>query len=303
MHSYYVGMQVYARMLDLHRQTGSTVTVDESDFITQMETGNYVTTKLVEQYTAGFGNTTLPSSTECDFKFDKPVLQAGDNIVGFFGPYVSPGVLAQRIVEDAARTVAPNAEDPGDNWQLEIDQPDAEDEDAPAAPQPNRRCIGWAPRERLRQEMMTALGHARITPEAFHSDNPSIPINTRLMNYIHYQLSETHGFVEGSVPRSKTGSTAQIMTAVLNDRNEVSIRGPYPATASIAFFASAFRYRVDISQHPQILAPYEGAPLIPNLERNRLQNPILNEHLYHTIFCDSNARLKRIVKSNFASKV
>lgn len=263
MHSYYVGMHVYARMLELHRQCGAVITPDESDFITQIDVGNFALTKLVEQYTSGFGNTTIPGSSKCDFVFNKPNLQAGENIPGFFGPiaenavdyatYVCPGVLAQRIVEDTARTVAPIAEDPGDEWQLEIDQPDPDDEDAPAVPQPNVRCIGWFPRERLRQEMMTALGHARVTPEAFHYDNPTLPINTRLINYIHYQLSEVRGFVEGSLPKSKTGSVAQIVISVLNDHNEVSVRGPFPMAGSMAFFVSAFRYRVDVHNNPQIL--------------------------------------------------
>lgn len=311
MHSYYVGMHVYARMLDLARQTGAALTIDEADFITQMEVGDYSVTKLIEQYTAGFGNTTIPGSSDCDFIFDKPNLVAGDNIRGFFGPiaenpvdyatYVCPGVLAQKIVEDIARTNVPVANDIGDQWQLEIDQP--EEEDGEPAPQPNRRCVGWFPRERLRQEMITALAHARITPEEFHADNPSLPINTRLMNYVHYQLSEVRGFVEGKLPKSKTGSTAQIVTGVLNDEDEVSIRGPFPVAGSIAFFASAFRYRVDVQHNPRLLAPYDNAPDIIGIERNRLsENPMLNQHLYQTIYCNSNTRLKRIVKFNFESK-
>lgn len=93
---------------------------------------------------------------------------------------------------------------------------------------------------------MTALGHARVAPEAFHSDNLSLPLNTRLMTYIHYQLSEVRGFVEGITPKTKVGSVAQTTTAVLNDHNEVSVRGPFSVSGSIAFFASAFRYRIDV---------------------------------------------------------
>lgn len=310
MHSYYVGLHVYARMLDLHRQCGGVLTNNEADFLVQIEVGGYSLTKLIDQYIAGFGNTTIPGSTDCDFIFNKPALQAGENIIGYFGPivpnavdyatYVCPGVLAQRIVEDMARTVA--HEDIGDDWQLEIDMPE-DLEEGPAPPQPNVRCIGWAPRERLRNEMMIALHHSRVTPEAFHSDNPGIPMNTRLMNYVHYQLNEVRGYVEGTMSKSKMGSTAQIVTGVLNENNEVSVRGPFPAAGSIAFFASAFRYRIDVQANPQMIAPYNDAPIIPNLERNRLaENPLLNQHLYQTIYCDSNARLKRIVKFNFASK-
>lgn len=309
MHSYYISMHVYARMLSLRRQCGAVISPDEADFVTQMEMGAYSLTKLTEQYLAGFGDTTIPGSMECDFMFNKPALVASDGIIGYFGPiaenpvdystYVCPGVVAQRICEDMVRTLANPAEDPGDEWQLEIDQP--EDGVEEPAPQPNRRCIGWAPRERLRQEMMTALTHARITPEAFHADNPSLPINTRLMNYIHYQLSEVRGYVESTFPTSRTGSVGQTVTAVVNEQDEVSIRGPFPVAGSVAFFASAFRYRINVEHNPQILAPYDGAPVIPNLERNRLaESPLLNQHLYQTIYCNSNTRLKRIVKFNFA---
>lgn len=112
--------------------------------------------------------------------------------------------------------------------------------------------------------MVAALNHARITPDGFHADNPSLPLNTRLMTYVHYQLSEVRGFVEGTFPKSKTGSVAQTVTAVLNDQDEVSIRGPFPVAGSIAFFASAFRYRVNVQANPQILAPYDEALIIPN---------------------------------------
>lgn len=159
----------------------------------------YPVTKTVEQYASGFGSTTIPNSEDCEFFFDKPAIVPGENIVGFYGPiqenaidyatYVCSGVLAQRIVEDVARSVVPFAQNPGELWSLEIDVPKEEAGVEPVdIPQPNRRCIGWALRQRLRQEMIAALTAARVNENHFHSDNPVIPFNTRLMNYISINL-------------------------------------------------------------------------------------------------------------------
>ncbi|CAB3222417.1 unnamed protein product [Arctia plantaginis] len=110
MHSYYMGMITHIRMLEIHRQNGNILTNAESDLLMQFNCEPYPVTKLFEQYLSGFGNTSIPGSTDCEFVFNKPPNVAANNIIGFFGPlnanavdygtYVCPGVLAQRIVED-----------------------------------------------------------------------------------------------------------------------------------------------------------------------------------------------------------
>lgn len=86
MHAYYVGMNLYARMLEILPKTGNILTVGETDFCTQMQCEPYSVTKAVEQYASGIGNITIPNSADCDFVYDKPDLVPGENIVEFFGP-------------------------------------------------------------------------------------------------------------------------------------------------------------------------------------------------------------------------
>lgn len=311
MHSYYFGMLLHARMLDINRQNGHVITSDERDFVEQLESQPYPITKTFELYSSGFGNTAFQGSTEHEFVYNKPDLVRAENISGFFGPieenaadyatYVCPGVLAQRIIEDVAATVAPAAHPLPPEWQLEVDLPDPEVEDAPQPAQPNRRCVGWAPRQRLRQEMMAALHNAGVDEGHFESENPSLPINMRLMNYISAQLSNVRGFVECKLPHGRVGSSSQLVTCVVDDLNRVTGQCPVRMPASVAFFATAFRYRVQMAAGEGMFAPFDGAPNNLGLERNRLAEPMfLNQLDYTTIKTSSIQRLRRIVKDNFA---
>lgn len=279
MHNYYFGMLLHGRMLDIQRQNGYVITNDERDFIEQLESQPYPITKTFELYTSGFGNTAFQASTEHEFNYDKPDLVRAENISGFFGPieehavdystYVCPGVLAQRIVEDVAATNAPAANPLPPEWQLEVDLADADVEDAPAPPQPNRRCIGWAPRQRLRQEMMAALNNAGIGEAEFHSENPSIPVNMRLLNYVSAQLSNVPGFVECKIPHGRIGSSAQLVTCVIDEQDRVTGQSPGRMPGSVAFFATAFRNRVQMAAGEAMFAPYDQAPANLGLERNK----------------------------------
>lgn len=311
MHNYYFGMLLHGRMLDIHHQNGHILQNDEQDLIHQLESQPYPITKTFELYTSGFGNTAFQGSTEHDFNYIKPDLVRAENISGFYGPieenavdyatYVCPGVLAQRVVEDVAATVAPAANPLPPEWQLEVDLADQDVEDPPAPPQPNRRCIGWAPRQRLRQEMMAALANAGINENEFRSENPTIPVNMRLMNYVSAQLSNVRGFVECKIPHGRVGSSAQLVTCVIDEMDRVTGQSPIRMPGSVAFFATAFRYRVLMAGGQGMFAPYDNAPGNLNLERNRLGEPgFLNQLDYTTIKTSSIQRLRRIVKDNFS---
>lgn len=65
--------------------------------------------------------------------------------------------------------------------------------------------------------MISALAAARVNEHQFHSENPVLPFNTRLMNYISYQMSENRGFVEGKILSTRVGSVAQLVANVLDD--------------------------------------------------------------------------------------
>lgn len=96
----------------------------------------------------------------------------------------------------------------------------------------------------------------------------------RLMNYVSSQLSAVRGFVECKIPHGHVGSSAQLVTCVIDELDRVTGQSPVRMPGSVAFFATAFRYREQMAAGQGMFAPNDNAPDNLGLRGINLPNPI-----------------------------
>lgn len=215
-HDYYLGMLLYARLLRLHEMSDH-LTYEEKAFVEQITVnhgtdGGYTVPHSFASYLAGFGNTTLPGGRDIMFGFRHPALTSavfsGVRINGFFGriqdnmgnyaSYVSPGVLASRIIADL---------DVHNNDELDWDLPD---EIADPEHAINVNCLGYEPAVPVAGMQMDCYRIAGITPLVFPTINGALPLNAGLMNYVHRMMMGINGLKVDAIPLAAGGSVGQL---------------------------------------------------------------------------------------------
>jgi len=312
-YAYYVNLAAYARLLFLTKENLDHVTYDERQFLEQYLSGKFTLPKSIERYLAGLGNTQLPSGAKQWFRIHKPRLTPSEaGIAGYFGSilenpgsyasYPSPGVAAQRILEDLRFT----REHGGDEiWDL----PEAFCDDGHPL---NPNAIGYQPATRLTREQIQFIELKGVDQGEFGSVNEAIPMNVQILNGVSTYLAEIRGAKLVEFPTNVEGSQAQLITARVSSvrvdlgRSLLKVFAPLRIVGPIAYLGGTFTYKfrkTDLStQERRLLLPttYAMGAVIPpdyvvSFERNSIGlDPKLDQYDYESTEFNPTLRLKSI---------
>lgn len=249
-HEYYLGILLYARLLELHRSNHGTLSYHQSEFLSAIDTGKYQMPLSFHRYLSGFGNNNLPSGKEQIFAIrDLPIEEDPEtHLSGYFGniadnsglytSYVCPAILAQKIKECLRYTNTNHQPD----WNLPEGLAYMDEIGITYAL--NEKCLGYSPAIQLSRDQVGFLANQGITQTQFRC-YADVPFHSALMNGIAQYLSEIHDLMLVGMPTTTAGSQGQFVsvTPLTNGRTEVLIpQSAYNIIGSLAYLGAGYQY-------------------------------------------------------------
>nr|UCR92553.1 MAG: capsid protein [Partitiviridae sp.] len=242
-HKYYLGMHLFARLLELHKGNRNMTSHVQDTYINSVRLGKYHIPDSFHRYLSGFGNASLPSGKKQLFALQPLPSEVGDNIPGYFGnikdnaglytSYVCPAVLAKNILECIRFT------ETGQNpeWNL----PEAM---AYGTYPLNANCLGYSNAVRLTNDQKNFLSNQDITAERFTCYD-EVPFHAALMSGVSKYLEATRDLVLVDSPMSMTGSQGQFVSVVPTKCGDAELLVPqsaYQIIGSLSYLGAGYQY-------------------------------------------------------------